>query len=815
MSDATNKYLDLTGLTYYHQKLVTGYDDQGQHYNGLLEDLVYNFASDNIADEYDSTKTYPLSSSGGDYVTYKGQLYKIKPNQTATGAWDSSKWDAVQIMEQVADASAITSVTGTSPVSAVTNNKAVTVSLEDNYGDTKNPYGNKTKNYVLAAPAGANGAPSFRALDAADIPSLNYIPLSIITAPGDLIVGDANSDPSTLSKGTDDQVLRMNGSTVQWESLGAAADKGVATSISSTSTDNDLATAAAVYTAIENLPEPMIFKGSVGTGGTTEWANLPAAAASNEGWTYKVITAHDTDPICKVGDTIISNGSVWVVIPSGDEPTGTVTSVAAANATNGGLTITGSPITSSGTITIGHTNVVTAGTIGSTSATTGAEVSVPYATYDVNGHITGKGTRTHTVNSLKSGSYTASLPTMTANDTIILENNLPTVEFSEDPYTTGTVTTIKGMKVGSDQYNFYIPSATAIAATSNLLKATGGVGTVDYNPFDATTANASWVAINDNAGKLYLGTVNPQKTTRLNYNGYFYATKLYTATAPDAGTPNYTPSEVVNLASAQTITGVKTFSEIDVTTLKIKQAGESTYTTLSAIGDGTARSINLPNADGTLALADEITVTGVNDGVWDLNVNSSKQVEVKPYGSQQTKLSFDTSTSNPTRTGSGNRLNLNGEFYASNVYVDSGDSSHTPTEVISSAKTQSISGVKTFNSNVNLPQFNYGAKFGQSLGSNSYYATLIGDNSVTTNITITLPKQTGTLSRLQDIAAAYSTTVSYTPNQMVIYDGKLYRCTSATTGTWNSSKWAETTIQSAVATIPITSAEIDYLFNGA
>lgn len=806
MPDATNKYLDLAGLTYYHQKLV-GYDDgQGQHYNGLLEDLIYNFASSNIADAWGSSTPY----EAGDYVTYNGQLYKALQGQNSGNPPDASPlfWEAVQIMEQVADASAITSVTGTTNhINATTVDKAVTIDLADNYGDYKNPYGNKTKNYVLAAPVAANGAPSFRALDAADIPSLNYIPLSVITAPGDLIVGDANSDPSTLSKGTDNQVLRMNGSTVQWESLGTAADKGVATSISSTSTDNDLATAKAVYTAIENLPEPMIFKGSVGTGGTTEWADLPAAAASNEGWTYKVITAHDTDPVCKIGDTIISNGNVWVVIPSGDEPAGTVTSVAAANATNGGLTITGSPITSSGTITIGHSNVVTAGTIGSTSATTGAEVSVPYATYDVNGHITGKGTRTHTVNSLKSGSYTASLPTMTANDTIILENNLPTVEFSEDPYTTGTVTTIKGMKVGDDQYNFYIPSATSITATSSLLQGTGGIGTVQYEPYASG---------NKAAGRLYSGTTAPTNTTRLNYDGYFYATKLYTAKAPGASTPDYTPSEVVNLASEQSITGVKTFSNIPIFDMGIKVLQVNhTYATIT--GDTSASnntSLTLPKTSGTLALDGDIAVKSVTDGIWDLDT-SSKVLTVSPYSSQQTKLSFDTSASNPTRTGSGNRLNLNGEFYASNVYVDSGDSSHTPTEVISSAKAQSISGVKTFNSNVNLPQFNYGAKFGQSLGSNSYYATLVGDNSVTANVTITLPKQTGTLSRLQDIAAAYSTTVSYTPNQMVINNGVLYRCKTATTGSWDSSKWEQTTIQSAVATIPITSAEIDTLFNGA
>jgi len=41
------------------------------------------------------------------------------------------------------------------------------------YGDTVNPYASKTANYVLASPNGSAGVPSFRALIAADIPSLS------------------------------------------------------------------------------------------------------------------------------------------------------------------------------------------------------------------------------------------------------------------------------------------------------------------------------------------------------------------------------------------------------------------------------------------------------------------------------------------------------------------------------------------------------------------------------------------------------------------------------------------------------------------
>lgn len=77
--------------------------------------------------------------------------------------------------------SGVTSVTigATSPVVSSTATAqtgasvSTTISLANNYGDTKNPYASKTKNYVLAAPATANGAPSFRKLDASDIPDLS------------------------------------------------------------------------------------------------------------------------------------------------------------------------------------------------------------------------------------------------------------------------------------------------------------------------------------------------------------------------------------------------------------------------------------------------------------------------------------------------------------------------------------------------------------------------------------------------------------------------------------------------------------------
>jgi len=66
----------------------------------------------------------------------------------------------------------VTSVTGTSPVNS-SGGTTPAISLASGYGDTLNPYASKTANYVLAAPNGSAGVPTFRAVVAADIPTLN------------------------------------------------------------------------------------------------------------------------------------------------------------------------------------------------------------------------------------------------------------------------------------------------------------------------------------------------------------------------------------------------------------------------------------------------------------------------------------------------------------------------------------------------------------------------------------------------------------------------------------------------------------------
>ena len=136
----------------------------------------------------------------------------------------------------------------------------------------------------------------------------------------------------------------------------------------------DVPTVSAVATAIAELPQAMIFKGTLDNNpeGSATIHALPTAAKQTAGDVYQVIeaatysgTAAEVGDlfICAQGGTAQSPSYSWVLIPSGDVPAGTVTSIQAAAVANTGLILgtgvdgaSGAPITSSGTITVGVAN---------------------------------------------------------------------------------------------------------------------------------------------------------------------------------------------------------------------------------------------------------------------------------------------------------------------------------------------------------------------------------------------------------------------------------------------------------------------------
>ena len=210
--------------------------------------------------------------------------------------------------------------------------------------------------------------------------------------------------------GTDDCLFYMG------EHLISYASYKKALALSASSTNDEFPTAKCVYDAIQALPHPMQYKGTLGTNGTI--TSLPSAASSNEGFTYKVITAGTyADQEAKIGDVFISNGSAWTLIPSGDDIDDSWRNIKVngteelgSGVSTGAIDFDSSDDINATWTTIGnkikftHSNSVTAGTAGSSSdntqiKTTGENITfqVPYVTYNSKGHVTSAGTHTETV----------------------------------------------------------------------------------------------------------------------------------------------------------------------------------------------------------------------------------------------------------------------------------------------------------------------------------------------------------------------------------------------------------------------------------
>lgn len=112
------------------------------------------------------------SFNGSTNVTASGTLATVNTN---VGSFTNASLtvNAKGLITAASSGTApVTSVTGTSPVTS-SGGTTPAIGLASGYGDTQNPYASKTANFVLAAPNGASGVPTFRAVVASDIPTLN------------------------------------------------------------------------------------------------------------------------------------------------------------------------------------------------------------------------------------------------------------------------------------------------------------------------------------------------------------------------------------------------------------------------------------------------------------------------------------------------------------------------------------------------------------------------------------------------------------------------------------------------------------------
>jgi hypothetical protein len=238
----------------------------------------------------------------------------------------------------------VTSVSVTSPV-ASTGGTTPTISLAASYGDTQNPYASKTAKFVLAAPNASAGVPTFRAIVASDIPTLNQnttgSAATLTTGRTIAITGDLsytspsfNGSANVTAAGTLATVNSNVGSftaaniTVNAKGLITAASSGTA----GASISNDTSTSTNLYPLFANATSgtpttiytgdaKLLYKPSTGELQSTTLvaSNGIVVNSKTVATSYTIATgnsAMSAGPITIAsGQTVtVSSGSRWVVL---------------------------------------------------------------------------------------------------------------------------------------------------------------------------------------------------------------------------------------------------------------------------------------------------------------------------------------------------------------------------------------------------------------------------------------------------------------------------------------------------------------------
>jgi hypothetical protein len=218
----------------------------------------------------------------------------------------------------------VTAVTATAPV-ASSGGTTPDISLAAGYGDTQNPYAAKTANYVLAAPNGSSGVPTFRALVAADIPALPYgagtvTSVSVVSANGFAgTVATATTTPAITLTTTITGLLKGNGTAIS-AAVANTDYMGVGAPVTKTA-DFTVANGEIWYinnksgsTCTVTLPTA-----SSWTGRTLTFKNMQAqtlVSASSNVVPIDSTTAGTAILLAVVGNwaTMVSDGTNWVIM---------------------------------------------------------------------------------------------------------------------------------------------------------------------------------------------------------------------------------------------------------------------------------------------------------------------------------------------------------------------------------------------------------------------------------------------------------------------------------------------------------------------
>jgi hypothetical protein len=404
----------------------------------------------------------------------------------------------------------VTSVTGTSPVVS-SGGTTPAISLASGYGDTQNPYASKTANYFLAAPNGSSGVPTFRAVVAADIPTLNQNTTGTASnVTGTVAIANGGTGQTTQAAAltaltgtqTSGYYVRSNGTNSVLAAIQAADvptlnqnTTGTASNVTGTVAIANGGTGATTASAGFNALSPVTTTGDLIIGnGTNSSTRLPIGANSY------VLTSNGTTATWAAstgGVTSFSAGTTGFTPSTGT--TGAVTLAGTLNVANGGtgltsLTANYVPYGNGTSAFSSSANFAYNGTylrVGAATPLTGATNPIVAATGSANQYV-------------QSYAYNTNAGTSASADLVAYaDNSTDSHGWADMGFTSSTYADATYTVTGKNEAYLFGSAPSGAGATGNMVYATDSTGSANAHQFYVggfTQAKSAWKAQVDSTG---------------------------------------------------------------------------------------------------------------------------------------------------------------------------------------------------------------------------------------------------------------------------------------------------------------------------
>ena len=260
-------------------------------------------------------------------------------------------------------------------------------------------------------------------------------------------------------------------------------------------------------------------------------------------------------------------------------------------------------------IVLNHDNSITAGTAGTSSATSGSTLAVPYVTYDAQGHITATGTHTHTV--------TGFLTSSSSLDASKLTGTVPTSVLPSYVDDVLEYTAKANFPATGEEGKIYVDK------TTNLTWRWGGSAYVEISPSLAIGSTASTAAKGNHthsftpAGTISVKTAGSTNNTLKPVTAKTVVTGATFNTVVTGGTT----TDIPNISKKTVVTGVTPATVVTSVTKKTVVTGTSVTDEVLSFVTGDSIS-STTGESATVSTGDSVTVgtaikayTTLNTGV--------------------------------------------------------------------------------------------------------------------------------------------------------------------------------------------------------